>query len=113
MLINGWRGSGCNCFPFFFKQSKLGPLIGQRTWGGLIGITVFFFIVTATTEIYTLSLHDALPIWGSTTSGSSSPDVAPRYRVTRSSDSSPAGTASASTAPTVPTPPTCSATPTA
>src|SRR5687768_18236176 len=24
---------------------------------------VFFFTVTATTEIYTLSLHDALPIW--------------------------------------------------
>src|SRR3712207_7226072 len=26
---------------------------------------VFFFNDTATTEIYTLSLHDALPIWGS------------------------------------------------
>src|SRR5947209_19565848 len=26
----------------------------------------FFFNDTATTEIYTLSLHDALPIWGST-----------------------------------------------
>src|SRR3712207_9189924 len=26
------------------------------------GITVFFFNDTATTEIYTLSLHDALPI---------------------------------------------------
>src|SRR5947209_11477982 len=25
---------------------------------------VFFFNDTATTEIYTLSLHDALPIWG-------------------------------------------------
>src|SRR5688572_31556588 len=25
----------------------------------------FFFNHTATTEIYTLSLHDALPIWGS------------------------------------------------
>src|SRR3712207_8035668 len=27
---------------------------------------LFFFNDTATTEIYTLSLHDALPIWGST-----------------------------------------------
>src|SRR6478736_1620467 len=27
----------------------------------------FFFNDTATTEIYTLSLHDALPIWRSTT----------------------------------------------
>jgi tricorn protease len=39
MLINGWSGSGGDCFPFYFKQSGLGPLIGQRTWGGLIGIT--------------------------------------------------------------------------
>src|SRR3712207_8304076 len=31
----------------------------------LVGIdTVFFFNDTATTEIYTLSLHDALPIYG-------------------------------------------------
>lgn len=39
MLINGWSGSGGDCFPYYFKQSGLGPLIGQRTWGGLIGIT--------------------------------------------------------------------------
>src|SRR5438876_5915429 len=29
----------------------------------LLGIFFFFFNDTATTEIYTLSLHDALPIW--------------------------------------------------
>src|SRR5689334_24967386 len=29
-------------------------------------LSFFFFNDTATTEIYTLSLHDALPIWGST-----------------------------------------------
>src|SRR5687768_17695598 len=29
--------------------------------------TTFFFTDTATTEIYTLSLHDALPIWGTHT----------------------------------------------
>jgi tricorn protease len=39
MLINGWSGSGGDCFPFYFKQSGLGSLIGMRTWGGLIGIT--------------------------------------------------------------------------
>src|SRR2546427_899001 len=27
------------------------------------GVSFFFFNDTATTEIYTLSLHDALPIW--------------------------------------------------
>src|SRR2546429_4438417 len=31
---------------------------------GLICNFFFFFNDTATTEIYTLSLHDALPIWG-------------------------------------------------
>src|SRR2546430_8651783 len=31
----------------------------------------FFFNDTATTEIYTLSLHDALPIWQGATRGSS------------------------------------------
>ncbi|HEX5219865.1 MAG TPA: PDZ domain-containing protein, partial [Verrucomicrobiae bacterium] len=39
MLINGWSGSGGDCFPYYFKEAKLGPLIGQRTWGGLIGMT--------------------------------------------------------------------------
>jgi len=39
MLINGWSGSGGDCFPFYFKQAGLGPLIGTRTWGGLIGMT--------------------------------------------------------------------------
>src|ERR1035437_11199328 len=28
-----------------------------------LSVSVFFFNDTATTEIYTLSLHDALPIW--------------------------------------------------
>jgi len=39
MLVNGWSGSGGDCFPFYFRQAKLGPIIGTRTWGGLIGIT--------------------------------------------------------------------------
>jgi tricorn protease len=39
MLINGWSGSGGDCFPLFYKEAGLGPLIGTRTWGGLIGIS--------------------------------------------------------------------------
>ena len=39
MLINGWSGSGGDCFPLYFRQAGLGPLIGRRTWGGLIGIS--------------------------------------------------------------------------
>ena len=37
MLINGWSGSGGDAFPYYFKQEKVGSLIGKRTWGGLIG----------------------------------------------------------------------------
>ena len=29
----------------------------------MVGVFFFFFYDPATTEIYTLSLHDALPIW--------------------------------------------------
>lgn len=39
MLINGWSGSGGDAFPFYFRSAGLGPLIGTRTWGGLIGIS--------------------------------------------------------------------------
>jgi tricorn protease len=39
MLINGWSGSGGDAFPDYFRKRNLGPLIGARTWGGLIGIS--------------------------------------------------------------------------
>jgi tricorn protease len=39
MLINGLAGSGGDMFPWLFKQEKLGPVIGTRTWGGLVGIS--------------------------------------------------------------------------
>jgi tricorn protease len=39
MLINGLAGSGGDAFPYYFRQAKLGKLIGTRTWGGLIGIS--------------------------------------------------------------------------
>ncbi|EDY19325.1 peptidase S41 [Chthoniobacter flavus Ellin428] len=39
MLTNGWSGSGGDCFPWLFRENKLGPIIGTRTWGGLIGMT--------------------------------------------------------------------------
>lgn len=39
MLINGWAGSGGDAFPDYFRKADLGPLIGTRTWGGLIGIS--------------------------------------------------------------------------
>lgn len=39
MLINGFAGSGGDAFPDFFRKREIGPLIGTRTWGGLIGIS--------------------------------------------------------------------------
>ncbi len=38
MLINGYAGSGGDFFPYLFRQAGLGPLVGTRTWGGLVGI---------------------------------------------------------------------------
>jgi len=38
MLINGWSGSGGDAFPYYFRKAGLGPLVGTRTLGGLIGI---------------------------------------------------------------------------
>ncbi|MBT8049639.1 MAG: PD40 domain-containing protein [Gammaproteobacteria bacterium] len=39
VLINGYSSSGGDAFPYYFKEAGLGPLIGTRTWGGLIGIS--------------------------------------------------------------------------
>jgi tricorn protease len=36
MIINELAGSGGDAMPWFFRKMKLGPLIGKRTWGGLI-----------------------------------------------------------------------------
>jgi len=39
MLINGYSSSGGDALPYYFKKTGQGPLIGTRTWGGLIGIS--------------------------------------------------------------------------
>lgn len=36
MLVNQFAGSGGDMFPWLFKHKKLGPVIGKRTWGGLV-----------------------------------------------------------------------------
>jgi tricorn protease len=38
-LINGQSSSGGDAFPYYFKALNLGPLIGERTWGGLVGLS--------------------------------------------------------------------------
>ncbi len=38
MIVNELAGSGGDAFPWFFQQEKIGPVVGTRTWGGLVGI---------------------------------------------------------------------------
>jgi len=37
MIINERAGSGGDLMPYLFHQMKIGPLVGVRTWGGLVG----------------------------------------------------------------------------
>ncbi|MEJ2206281.1 MAG: PDZ domain-containing protein [Gemmatimonadota bacterium] len=37
MLINETAGSGGDALPYYFRLRGLGPLVGTRTWGGLVG----------------------------------------------------------------------------
>lgn len=41
MIIDENAGSGGDLLPWMFRQYKLGPLVGKRTWGGLVGILGF------------------------------------------------------------------------
>jgi len=36
MIINEMAGSGGDLMPFMFKRRGIGPLVGKRTWGGLV-----------------------------------------------------------------------------
>jgi tricorn protease len=37
MIINERAGSGGDLLPYMFKEAGIGPLVGTRTWGGLVG----------------------------------------------------------------------------
>jgi tricorn protease len=41
MLIDETAGSGGDLLPWMFRHFKVGTLVGQRTWGGLVGILGF------------------------------------------------------------------------
>jgi tricorn protease len=38
MIANEVSGSGGDALPWLFKHNRVGPLVGKRTWGGLVGI---------------------------------------------------------------------------
>ena len=41
MIVNEMAGSGGDALPWYFRKLKIGPLVGKRTWGGLVGILGF------------------------------------------------------------------------
>ena len=41
MIIDETAGSGGDLLPWMFRKFKLGPIVGKRTWGGLVGILGF------------------------------------------------------------------------
>jgi tricorn protease len=38
MIINEYAGSGGDMMPWLFRAAGIGPLVGTRTWGGLVGM---------------------------------------------------------------------------
>ncbi|HVS98238.1 MAG TPA: PDZ domain-containing protein [Puia sp.] len=45
LLINELAGSGGDFFPWIFRHQQVGPLIGTRTWGGLVASAVHYSFV--------------------------------------------------------------------
>lgn len=45
LLINELAGSGGDYFPWAFRQQQVGPIIGRRTWGGLVKSSVHYAMI--------------------------------------------------------------------
>ena len=45
LLINEMAGSGGDFFPWAFRHQNVGPLIGARTWGGLVKSSVHYSLI--------------------------------------------------------------------
>lgn len=41
LLANEMAGSGGDEFPYLWRKYGLGPIVGKRTWGGLVGVLGF------------------------------------------------------------------------
>ncbi|MBN1154130.1 PD40 domain-containing protein [candidate division KSB1 bacterium] len=44
-LTDKHAGSGGDEFPYEFQWKKMGPVVGTRTWGGLVGISMWLTLV--------------------------------------------------------------------
>jgi tricorn protease len=40
MIINESAGSGGDALPYYFRLRRIGPLVGTRTWGALVGTLI-------------------------------------------------------------------------
>lgn len=38
LIVNEFAGSGGDALPWYFRKARIGPIVGKRTWGGLVGI---------------------------------------------------------------------------
>jgi tricorn protease len=38
-ILDEYSSSDGDIFPYMFRQAKLGPLVGKRSWGGVVGIS--------------------------------------------------------------------------
>ncbi len=64
MLMNGYSSSGGDALPYWFKARGLGPLIGTRTWGGLIGLSGNPALVDGgAVQVPTFRIYDAAGQW--------------------------------------------------
>ncbi len=48
-LTNRYAGSGGDELPYEFKWNRMGPVIGTRTWGGLVGVSMFIELLDGST----------------------------------------------------------------
>ncbi len=44
-LTNRYAGSGGDELPYEFRWHDMGPIIGTRTWGGLVGVSMFIQLI--------------------------------------------------------------------
>jgi tricorn protease len=45
LVTNRYAGSGGDELPYEFRWNGMGPIIGTRTWGGLVGVSMFIPLI--------------------------------------------------------------------
>jgi tricorn protease len=64
MLANSYSASGGDALPYFFRKEGLGPIVGTRTWGGLIGLSGnATFVDGGSVDVPTFRIYDGDGKW--------------------------------------------------